>query len=169
MTLYVLCGLAFAGKSTLAAAIAARTGAAVVSLDDINAQRGLRGGLGIPDHEWAVSHGAALVQAEEALHGGRSVVIDDTNCFRFLRDDYRALAGRVGGTCVVIHLDTPLSSARSRLSENDRTGARARVTEVVLLDLARKFELPGPDEPTLRFPSGADPASWVAASLAAAP
>jgi RimJ/RimL family protein N-acetyltransferase/predicted kinase len=165
VTLYLLCGLAFSGKSTLAAAIEARTGAVVVSLDDINAKRGLSGGLGIPDQEWATSHHAALAQAEDMLRRGLAVVIDDTNCFRFLRDDYRAMAGRVGATCVVIYLDAPLPLVRARLSDNDRTHARPRVTEEVLLDLVRKFEAPGPDEPTLRFPSGTDPAQWVAATL----
>ncbi len=165
MTLYLLCGLAFAGKSSLAAAIAAQTGAVVVSLDDINAERGLSGGLGIPDREWAASHRAALAQTEDALSRGLSVVVDDTNCFRFLRDDYRAVAGRVGATCIVIYLDAPLSLIRARLSDNDRTLARPRVTEEVLLDLVRKFEAPGPDEPTLRFPSGTDPAQWLAVTL----
>ena len=102
VTLYLLCGMSFAGKSTLAAAIAEHAHATIVSLDDINEARGLAGGLGIPDHEWARSHRVALQRAAEELARGHSVVIDDTNCFRFLRDDYRALAGRLGVRAVVL-------------------------------------------------------------------
>ena len=46
--LYLLCGLAFSGKTTLTAALSRHLGAAVVSLDAINASRGLQGGMGIP-------------------------------------------------------------------------------------------------------------------------
>lgn len=169
MTLYLLCGLAFAGKSTLATAIAARLDATVVSLDEINAQRGLFGGLGIAAEEWAISHQAALARAEDALARGLPVVVDDTNCFRFLRDDYRAVADRCGATTVVIFVDIPLSVVRDRLRANDRTRARSRVSEEILLDLARKFEAPAADEPTLRFTLGDDPARWVTANLRSAP
>lgn len=163
--LHLLCGLAFAGKSTLAAAISARLDAVVVSLDEINAQRGLFGGLGVPAEEWAKSHQAARALAEAALSRGQDVVVDDTNCFRFLRDDYRAVADRCRAACVVIYLDTPLSVVRNRLRANELTQARPRVTEEILLELAHKFEAPEVDEPTLRFAEGSDPAQWVAENL----
>ncbi len=54
--LTLVCGLAFAGKSTLAAAIAEHQGAVVVSLDEINARRGLHGGTGIAPEEWVRTH-----------------------------------------------------------------------------------------------------------------
>src|SRR4029079_3355962 len=96
MTLYLLCGLAFSGKSTLAAALSRLTGAVVVSLDEINASRGLYGGMGIPDEDWGRTHTEALSLVEAALRAERSVVVDDTNCFRFLRDNYRQIADRRG-------------------------------------------------------------------------
>src|SRR4029077_883183 len=44
MSLYLLCGLAFSGKTTLASILSVRLPAVVVSLDAINASRGLDGG-----------------------------------------------------------------------------------------------------------------------------
>ncbi|MEW6369057.1 MAG: ATP-binding protein [Acidobacteriota bacterium] len=164
--IYLLCGLAFAGKSTLARAIASRTGAVLVSLDAINERRGLHGGLGVPDAVWAEAHQTALRKAEDVVARGAPVVVDDTNCFRFLRDDYRALASGFGVKCLVVYVDAPLSLALSRLRENEATLVRPRVTEAVLLELARRFEAPDADEPHLSFTPGTNEAAWVAANLA---
>jgi predicted kinase len=162
MTLYLLCGLAFSGKSTLAAAISRHTGAVVVSLDEINARRGLYGGVGIPDEEWSRTHAEALGLVETALRAGRSVVVDDTNCFRFLRDNYREIADRHGVPSVVLHVNAPLSLAFSRIRANELEPSRASITESVMLDLIEKFEWPAADETVLVFPADADPEDWVA-------
>lgn len=165
MRIYLMCGLAFAGKSTLASAIAARTGAAIVSLDAINERRGLSGGLGIPEPEWAESHGIALREAEAFVASGASVVVDDTNCYRFLRDDYRALADRFGAECVVVFVDAPVTLAVGRLRDNEARLTRHPVTRAILLDLAERFEAPGADEPHVRFAPGEDVSSWLDSHL----
>lgn len=162
MTLYLMCGLAFSGKTTLAKAIVASTGARIVSLDEINTRRGLTGGLGIPEEEWARTHRQALAETEEALSRGRSVVVDDTNCFRFLRDGYRKVAAQLGVPTRVVHLEVPLALALSRMRANEVEATRAPVREEVLRELARKLEPPAPDESVLRFPADADPEEWVA-------
>jgi predicted kinase len=51
-TLYLMCGLSFSGKTTLARKIVERLQCAYISLDDINAERGLWGGDGISVGEW---------------------------------------------------------------------------------------------------------------------
>jgi predicted kinase len=160
-TLYLMCGLAFAGKTTLAEAIAAATEAHLVSVDEINARRGLAGGLGIPEEEWARTHRQALADTEEALSRGVVVVVDDTNCYRFLRDNYRAVAERHGAPTRVVYLDVPLSLALARMRANEVEATRPPVRERVLRELARRFEPPTPEESVLRFPPGADPRSWV--------
>ena len=165
MTLYLLCGLAFSGKSTLAAVIRRRLGCALVSLDDLNARRGLHGGLGIPDEEWARTHREALGEVDAALHAGRSVIVDDTNCFRFLRDDYRGIADRYGVPTVVIYLEAPLDMVRARMRANETEPTRAPVTEAVLRDLVDKFEPPAVDEKVILFPAGASPEDWVSGLL----
>jgi predicted kinase len=137
----------------------------VVSLDEINLSRGLLGGLGIPAEEWARTHQEALREVERCLEAGRSVIVDDTNCFRFLRDNYRAIADRHGVRTTVIHLERPLELLRERIRENDQTQARASITEPVLLDLANKFEPPDADEHVIEFPPGVSADAWVARHL----
>jgi predicted kinase len=157
--------LAFSGKTTLAAALARHLGAAVVSLDEINASRGLHGGEGIPAEEWMRSHEEALRQVEDLLAAGRSVIVDDTNCFRFLRDNYRVVAQRHGARTTVLYIAAPLALILERRRENDRTRTRAAVTEPVLFDLLEKFEIPAVDENVVVFPFDAVPETWVARHL----
>lgn len=159
--LYLLCGLAFAGKSTLAALLSERTGAAIVSLDAINAERGLHGGLGIPGEEWVATHQEALRRLEALLGERRSAIVDDTCCFRRLRDSYRGLARRHGAEAVVIHLEVPFGEALRRLRENESAPRRSPVTEPILRDLLRDFEPPEADEETIvyRHPEPFD--SWL--------
>jgi predicted kinase len=45
--LFIMCGIAFSGKTTVAKQLVQAVGCAYVSLDDINAERGLHGGEGI--------------------------------------------------------------------------------------------------------------------------
>ncbi len=89
--LVVLCGLSFSGKSTVARAIQAELRAVVVSLDEINARRGLHGGQGMPIAEWQRTHQIASDEVTAALRSGATVVVDDTSSPRFLRDGWRAL------------------------------------------------------------------------------
>ncbi len=158
---YIMCGLAFAGKTTVARAIAERTRGSVVSLDEINAARGLHGGDGIPPAEWERTHGVALREADALLARGVTVVIDDTGCFRWLRDRYRRLARRRRCEGVVVFVDTPLAEARRRLAANVETRARHGVRVEVLEALARTFEPPQPDEIAVTLAPGDRLAAWL--------
>jgi predicted kinase len=161
MSLYLLCGLAFSGKTTLAAVLARDLPAVVVSLDSINASRGLDGAAGIPGEEWARTHQEALRQVERALQAGESVIVDDTNCFRFLRDNYRKVADRHGVGTTVIYMDTPLALVQKRIQENENARSRASIASSVLKDLMEKFEPPAADEDVLVVPADASPEVWV--------
>lgn len=167
MNLYLMCGLAFSGKSTVAGVIRRLRGAVVISLDELNAARGLHGGLGIQEEEWVRSHREATASVEEALRAGRDVVVDDTNCFRFLRDEYRALAAGFGAEVLILYLPAPPDLVLRRARGNDSEPSRHPVTEPVLLDLIRKFEPPAVDEPVLVVPPDCDE-EWVARHIAPA-
>jgi len=165
MALYLLCGMAFAGKSTLARALAAHLSAEIVSLDEINARRGLVGGRGLPDHEWAASHEQALEEVRALLASARDVVVDDTTCFRFLRDDFRKVAREQETETVLIFVDASEELLRQRRRENEQSHRRDTVTDPIFRDLLEKFEHPTPDEHPLVFPAVADPGRWVAAHI----
>ena len=165
-TLYLMCGNSFSGKSTLAAAIVRKLSGALVSLDEINRERGLGfGGDGIAVEEWERTHQVAIVRIEEYMRAGRDIVQDDTNCFRWLRDRYRAVADRHGYRTVVVYLDVPLPILQERRRQNESTRERRAVQEPIFAELTAKFEAPAPDEPTLAFAPTDTIEEWIEAHL----
>ena len=117
-----------------------------MSLDAINAERGLHGGTGIHGEEWLKSHHMALARVGELLDQGRPVIVDDTSCFRWLRDNFRKVATERGVPTTVVLLELSLEEVLARARRNEVTKERPPVMEAILLDLAKGFEWPGPDE-----------------------
>ncbi len=151
-TLYLLCGLAFSGKTTLAKAIVDYLNCAYVSLDDINKERGLGfGGDGIPVEEWEKTHHVAIDVLDNSMKLGQDIILDDTNCFRWLHDRFGEVAKRHGYQTKVIYLDIPLEQIRLRMQRNEQTRERHEIKEGVFAALLRGFEPPEEDENVLRF------------------
>lgn len=142
MALILMCGLSFAGKSTLARAIADRLGTEVLSLDGINAERGLDSGQGIPVEEWAETNRIAHGRAESRLRDGQDVVVDDTGSPRFVRDAWRATAqaGDASFHLVWIRIDAALQ--RERVLASRSAGDRPDVVDAVLAEHRASFEEP---------------------------
>jgi predicted kinase len=144
---HLLCGPSLAGKSTVAAQIARATGAAVLSADVINAERGLPfGAEGLPESVWAETLGILLDRLHANARLGRSVVVDDTLCYRWLRDRYRS-------ECIARGLEPMLLvlSASQRTLFERHASAKAGVSRPVLsrerlADHLARFEWPGEDE-----------------------
>ncbi|MEH3078239.1 MAG: ATP-binding protein [Quadrisphaera sp.] len=147
--LVLLCGCSFSGKSTAAAVLRDGLGAEVVSLDAINAERGLDGGRGIAVQEWVRTNDEARTRAAALLRGGRVVVVDDTASLRFLRDAWREVAARAGARFVLVHLDVPHAVLRARVAANRASGRRSDVTDAVLEEHLASFEPPTPEEAAL--------------------
>jgi predicted kinase len=101
-----MCGLPFSGKSTVARRICEHRQAALIGLDQINEERGLGfGGDGqISRSKWKETHQIALAHLEKLSASGQDIVIDDTNCFRFLRDSYRNLGSRLNYRTVIVQM-----------------------------------------------------------------
>jgi predicted kinase len=142
--MWILCGLSFSGKSTLARRLATEHGAEVVSLDAINEERGVgHGGDGLPVSVWGETLDLALKRVDDLLASGRDVVMDDTACYRWMRDRFREVAARRGAEVKLLFLDTPLAEiARRRAAATDRRG----ITDAVFDEHLRTFERPGEDE-----------------------
>src|SRR5687768_7878376 len=91
--LFILCGLPFTGKSTLARNLAARIGAEHVEIDQINTERGVGlddAVIGVAD--WDVTYTVSFQLVERHLVAGHSVIYDATNYTREQRERLRAIA-----------------------------------------------------------------------------
>lgn len=151
----LLCGRSFSGKSTLATRLAEPLEARVISLDSINAERGLQSGAGVPVSEWTRTHEVAQDRTSAAVARSVTVIIDDTSSPRFLRDDWRALADRLEAPLVLIYLDIAPGTSWQRHARNRAGPRRADVTDTILRDHLASFEEPTPDEQFIPY-SGRD-------------
>lgn len=160
--LYILCGLAFAGKTTLCKRLVERRGLACVSLDAINEERGAGfGGDGLPPEEWGRTLALAEQRVEALLAAGANVVVDDTACFRWIRDRWRAIAASHGCLPILVHLDPGVEVIRSRIAAAAAAAAeggdRRLLREEVWVRHLAQFEAPGPDERPITVGEGDEP------------
>ena len=142
----LLCGRSFSGKSTVAAELARHLRAGVVSLDAINAERGLQSGAGLPIPEWARTYELSQSRTLELLRSGSTVVVDDTSSPRWLRDGWRKLADQTHVPLVLVYLNTPVEVSLQRHAANRADQSRMDVDDEVLREHLESFEPPTPDE-----------------------
>jgi predicted kinase len=163
--LFGMCGLSFSGKTTLARAIARIAHAEYVGLDDINEERGLRGGEGVSAEEWEKTSLIAAQRTGTLLDAGCDVVLDDTLCYQWLRARYAALADRHRAKFVLIYVCTPLLEIRRAMLLNDADHQRSPIRAEVFAVHARSFECPTADEHPLVYDRIAPVDDWIGTHL----
>lgn len=144
-----MCGLSFAGKSTFASHLAGELPARIISLDAINAERGLYGGQGIPIAEWAATNRTAHERASAALADGESVIIDDTGSPRFIRDEWRKTAAAADAPFVIVWVRIDPELQRQRILANRTASARGDIVDDVLETHIADFEEPSDEQPVI--------------------
>jgi predicted kinase len=160
--LYILCGLPFAGKTTLARTLVNQQTISHVAIDTINSERGAWDDeTGMSPEEWAVTYSEAYSRIDALLSQGKSVVDDSVNFTRELRDRLRAIAERYSTQTMVIYVDIPIAEIRRRWQENRRTAARADVRESDFLQVAELFEPPTEGENVLCYDGSMPIETWV--------
>ena len=125
-------GLPGSGKSTIAAAVAARIGADCIASDILRkelagAEPGERFTAGVGAGVYGagmteLTYRELLVQAERLLRAGRSVVLDATFARAIDRRRATALARAVGGVLVAVQCRCSVKVARRRLESRRRPG-----------------------------------------------
>jgi predicted kinase len=159
--LYILCGLPFAGKTTLAQAMARRLGFTSITLDDINSERGVGlTGEAISQADWARSYAEAHRRLDAALAAGQSVIYDATNFQRKERDRLRDIATRHGLPATVVYLNLPAAEVRRRWLDNRASGVRYDVRDEDFAQVADNFEPPA-DEDVIIYDGTQPVAEWV--------
>lgn len=153
-TVFLMCGLTFSGKTTVAKHIASEFGCDYLSLDQINNERGLWGGHGIPVEEWERTHVIALTRMRERLDRGACVVVDDTTNHRWLRDRFRAVADEGDHEVVLVYVTALMEDIRQRMTQADRTKERRAISHDVFEKHVESFEEPTLEESPIVYRSG---------------
>jgi predicted kinase len=161
--LLIICGISFAGKSTLAAAICDRFGYVEVDVDEVKTELygpGLRDDeLSQSDWERIYAEADKLIAAH--LQSGKTVVDASRNFTRHERQAARRVARSLNVDTVTILVATPEAIARQRLLENRLSTSRRDVTDDAFDEILKVWEPPADDEPALVFHYGDDMARWL--------
>ena len=163
--MYLMCGAPFSGKSTLARLLAIHTNSRYLSLDDIMRQRGRDLSQLQPVEEWGKAHEICMQQMDALMQEQASIVLDDTNNFRWLRDRVRQLAQKHQYPTTLIFMDIPLAELERRREQVRHSRERNHLPDDVFYPVIEQFELPGPDESPLVFDGTMDMQEWLNACL----
>lgn len=145
--LYIMCGLAFSGKSTLARKIAEKTDSDLVAFDQLWVLKDKEKPISKDADGWRFIRKVAQEEVAKKLTDGKSVVYDDNNVKKEHRDELQRVAKNAGVGAVVVYLNTPLEIIRQREQANRTSHERHEVEpenfNTVLEQLEPPMELEG--------------------------
>jgi predicted kinase len=161
--LYIMVGAGFAGKSTLAKAIADQLGIVLVSQDAhyFTHKDELPSWSDDTRQGWEKLLVMVRENIRRSLAAGHSVVFDNTNLTRRERDELRKLADEAGARAVVVFLDTPAAVLDERQARNKITKERHDVEQHYLDDAKAKLEIPASNESVYVFAPGSDVKEFI--------
>ncbi len=155
-SLYIMCGVPFAGKTTVALALVRQVGFRRVAIDDINDERGI----------WDDAIGLtpeAYRRIDLLLAQGHAVIDDSVNHTWVLRERLRAIAARNGASATVLYIAVPAAEARCRwVLRNRQTEERGDVRDEDFATVLDNFEPPRADETVLRYDGVLPLNAWIA-------
>lgn len=154
--LYIMCGVAFSGKSTLARKIVEQTGSKLIAFDKLWVQKDKENPVPKGDKGWKFIRKIGQDEVAKALQNGNSVVYDDNNIRFEHREELRDVARRVGARTIVVYLNTPMEVIREREATNRITGERHEVEPENFQTVLEQLEAPTVNENVLEFTPSMD-------------
>ncbi len=166
-TLYVLCGLPFAGKTVLAGKLSAALGCPVINVDEIRLAHGFSWteDSRITKADWQRIFEESYDRTRSQLLGGQSVVYDCAHLSRTSRDHVRSIAHDVGCPSRLIFVEASVETVRSRWRRNRQTHERFDLSEALFESALAAFEPPHPDEVAAVCHVDEDSEKWIRAHL----
>lgn len=151
-TLYIMCGVGFSGKSTLAKKISEHTGAVLISQDGMFFELEKKLNLNLDnDDQWRMLLDVCKEKILENLKQGKSVVFDNTNTRFEHREELRELTKSIDVKTKVVFLNTPIEIQKQRQQKNKENGERHDVKQEYLDQAIAELEIPTESENVLVF------------------
>ncbi len=147
-TLFILCGLPYAGKSFIAEGLRKNTDVVYVSIDAIFHTHGFDWNTNtLPDAEaWQKIFDESYEISKIALQDCKNVLYDSTNHTRASRDALRVIAYEVGAQTQVIFVNVSHETIWKRWEENCINPSRSIVSKELVQQTIYAFEAPTTDE-----------------------
>ena len=166
LCLYIMCGLPFAGKTTLAKEMVKMLSVRRVSVDEINGERGVwNDDTGMSPEEWTRTYEIAYQRIATFLRQGESVVDESANFTKEQRDRLRAIAEKYNAQAYVIFVDVPLAEVQRRWQANRQTMVRNDVRDDDFAHVVKYFEPPTENENVLRYDGLLPAKAWIRLKL----
>lgn len=142
--LYILCGIPFSGKTTLAKRMVEKFGFTRIDLDEVKFDLF---GSSITDSEIAKSGWDRVYQEMykeigDSLKQGRTVINDTGNFSRNERNMVKKIADDLGVESITIFVDIPEKEAHGRLLENRINKVRFDVSDADFSSTVAEMEKP---------------------------
>jgi len=165
--LFVLCGLPFSGKTTLARALARQLPLEHIEVDAVHRERGVPAAgraLGPPD--WRAAYVRSRRRAPLTLRQGSSVIFDAMSHRRGQREQLQRPAQERGAPMTIIYLDLPLAEINRRRADNLQAPHRPAIPDAEFNRVAEQFEPPQPlDGIVVRYTAQHSFETWIAQVL----
>ncbi len=159
--LYIMCGLPFSGKTTLAQALASQCGFVHLELDAFAREKSLFPEEGINEQQWGRIFDEVYQQVASLLASGVSVVVDAVNFDKAGRDRFRAIAQQSGSSVYVIYMKLPVRLIEERRQANQANAQRPPVRNEDFVELVTGFEIPTVEENLLVYNGSQSIAEWI--------
>ena len=165
-TLYILCGLPFSGKTTLARHILAARDMGYVNMDQVKADEGFFvSDDQVPDADWSGIYDVVHASLLMPLRLKRDVLYDASNLTRKERDEMRDLVTTRGFEAKLIYVASPEATVRQRWLDNRTNRTRFDLPSVVFDEAIETFEEPSRDEGAIVYAPTQDVARWIKANF----
>lgn len=163
--LYIMCGQAFSGKSTLAKEIAKYINSTLVSQDSIwfEKEEEAKSLDQKPDY-YAVLE-ISKQKIREALKLGRSAVFDNTNAGFNHREEFRQIANECEANTIVVYLNITDEELMKRRESNRITKERHEVNEEEIKKVRDRFEIPTSNENVIVYLPDQSISDWLKKSI----
>lgn len=151
LRVYIMCGIAFSGKSTLAKEIASSINSEIIAFDKLWVEKEKTRSISKDAKGWRFIRNEGQKQVDKALKAGRSVVYDDNNVKFEHREELRKVAEKNNAQAFVIYLNTPLEIVLQREKENRATQKRHEVEPENFQTVLEQLEPPSIKEKYVEF------------------
>lgn len=160
-TLYILCGLPYAGKTTLRKELIKRFGFDFVSMDEIMQKHD----MWRPDHptqeDWNVGYSEGYDQLKKLLKEKRDVILDLGNLKFKERQTARLIAEELGAAHKLIYVNIPREEILKRRAENEKTKQRGHVKDELFQKGLEMFQEPTEEENPIMFSPEMNLDEWI--------
>ncbi|OGG17670.1 hypothetical protein A2721_03125 [Candidatus Gottesmanbacteria bacterium RIFCSPHIGHO2_01_FULL_47_48] len=160
LTVYILTGLPYSGKTTLIRELVKRFGFKVASMDEIMNEKHMDPDTMSMD-DWGKVYSEGYNRLKKYLSEGYSAVLDCGNLKRNERETPKQIAESLGANWRLIYLNISKEEAKERWMKNHSTKERDELTDQTMNAALDMFVEPTPDEGAIIYNQQMDLDQWI--------